>query len=135
MELLMLLGLPLLGSLLLAVIGRREWAPEANVLMSAGTFAAGVWLTAHVIAHGPMLVWHEQFFIDPFNVFLVILTSFIGLTTSLFSRPYLRTEEQHGRLNRGQLRLYHSMFQLFIFTMLLALTTNNMGIQIGRAHV
>ena len=128
MELLMLLGLPLLGSLLLAVIGRREWAPEANVLMSAGTFAAGVWLTAHVIAHGPMLVWHEQFFIDPFNVFLVILTSFIGLTTSLFSRPYLRTEEQHGRLNRGQLRLYHSMFQLFIFTMLLALTTNNMGI-------
>ncbi len=128
MELLMLLGLPLLGSLLLALIGRREWAPEANVLMSAGTFAAGVWLTAHVIAHGPMLVWHEQFFIDPFNVFLVILTSFIGLTTSLFSRPYLRTEEQHGRLNRGQLRLYHSMFQLFIFTMLLALTTNNMGI-------
>ena len=128
MELLLLLGLPLLGSLLLALIGRRAWTPEANVLMSAGTFAAGVWLTAHVIAHGPMLVWHEQFFIDPFNVFLVILTAFIGLTTSLFSRPYLRTEEHHGRLNRRQLRLYHSMFQLFMFTMLLALTTNNMGI-------
>ncbi len=128
MELLLLLGLPLLGSLLLALIGRRAWAPEVNVLMSAGTFAAGVWLTAHVIAHGPMLVWHEQFFIDPFNVFLVILTAFIGLTTSLFSRPYLRTEEHHGRLNRRQLRLYHSMFQLFMFTMLLALTTNNMGI-------
>lgn len=128
MELLPLLGFPLLGGPLLAWIGRRAWAPEAAVLMSAGTFAASVWLTVRVILHGPMLVWHEQFFIDPFNVFLVILTAFIGLTTALFSRPYLRTEERHGRLNRRQLRLYHSMFQLFMFTMLVALTTNNMGI-------
>ncbi|BCB27944.1 hydrogenase 4 subunit F [Sulfurimicrobium lacus] len=34
----------------------------------------------------------------------------------------------HGKLSRNMLRLYHSMYQLFSFTMLLALTTNNMGI-------
>ena len=128
MELIILLSIPLFGSLLLALVGQREWAPEANVFVSAGTFAIGVWLTVYVIAHGPMLVWHEQFFIDPFNVFLVALTSFIGLTTSLFSRSYMRIEANHGRLNHNQLRLYHSMFQLFMFTMLLALTTNNMGL-------
>src|SRR5690349_15188722 len=75
-----------------------------------------------------MLVWHEQFFIDPFNVFLVALTALVGLTTTLFSRPYMRIEEHHGRVNAARLRLYHSMFQLFCFTMLLALTTNNMGL-------
>src|SRR5690349_8909076 len=75
-----------------------------------------------------MLVWHEQFFIDPFNVFLVALTALVGLTTTLFSRPYMRIEEHHGRVNAARLRLYHSMFQLFMFTMLLALTTNNMGL-------
>ncbi|HVC28551.1 MAG TPA: hydrogenase 4 subunit F [Gammaproteobacteria bacterium] len=128
MELIILLSIPLFGSLLLALVGQHEWAPEANVFVSAGTFAIGVWLTVYVIAHGPMLVWHEQFFIDPFNVFLVALTSFIGLTTSLFSRSYMRIEANHGRLNHNQLRLYHSMFQLFMFTMLLALTTNNMGL-------
>lgn len=128
MELIILLSIPLFGSLLLALVGQREWAPEANVFVSAGTFAAGVWLTVYVIAHGPMLVWHEQFFIDPFNIFLVALTSFVGLTTSLFSRTYMRIEEHHGRLNHNQLRLYHSMFHLFMFTMLLALTTNNMGL-------
>jgi hypothetical protein len=31
-------------------------------------------LTARVIFQGPMLVFAEQFFIDPFNVFLVTLT-------------------------------------------------------------
>jgi hydrogenase-4 component F len=56
------------------------------------------------------------------------LTAFVGLTTSLFSRPYMRIEAEHGRLSAGRLRLYHSMYQLFQATMLVALTTNNMGL-------
>ena len=67
--------------------------------MSLLTLAAAVLLVARVIRHGPMLVWHEQFFIDPFNVFLVALTAFVGLTTALFSRPYMRIEEDKGRLS------------------------------------
>jgi hydrogenase-4 component F len=77
---------------------------------------------------GSLLAGREQFFVDPFNVFLVALTTFVGWTTSMFSRPYMRIEEEHGRLNAVRLRLYHSMFQLFMFTMLLALLTNNLGL-------
>jgi len=128
MELFILLGLPLSGALLLALLGARRWAPELNVLVSLGTFGAGCALTLRVIAEGPLLLWQEQFFIDPFNVFLVALTAFVSFTTALFSRPYMRIEAHHGRLNPARLRLYHSMFQLFMFTMLLALLTNNMGI-------
>jgi len=40
----------------------------------------------------------------------------------------MRIEQHHGKLSANMLRLYHSMYQLFTFTMLLALTTNNMGI-------
>jgi len=128
MELLILLGIPLLGGLWQAWFGGAERSAEVNVAISLGTFAAGVVLTARVVADGPMLVWDEWFFIDPFNVFLVALTSFVGFTTSLFSRPYMRIEHHHKRINTARLRLYHSMFQLFMFTMLLALLTNNMGI-------
>ncbi|MGZ5218317.1 MAG: hydrogenase 4 subunit F, partial [Caldimonas sp.] len=71
---------------------------------------------------------NEEFFIDPLNVFLVTLTAFVGLTTSLFSRPYMRVEQDHGKMTPARMRLYHSMYQLFSFTMLVALTTNNMGI-------
>ncbi|MDE0853440.1 MAG: hydrogenase 4 subunit F [Nevskia sp.] len=128
MPLLILLGLPLCGAALLALAGERRWAPEANVAVSLGTFLAGCALTARVISAGPMLVWNEQFFIDPFNVFLVALTAFVSFTTALFSRTYMRIEAHHGKLSRRGLRLYHSMFQMFMFTMLLALLTNNMGI-------
>ena len=46
----------------------------------------------------------------------------------MFSRPYMRIEQEHGKLTLGRLRLYHSMYQLFIFTMLLVLLTNNLGV-------
>jgi hydrogenase-4 component F len=127
-EILAVLGIPLLGGLVLGLVGHRRWAPELNALMSCATLAAAAVLTAHVIASGPITALEEQFFVDPFNVFLVALTAFVGFTTSLFSRPYMRTEQHDGRLSAGRLRLYHSMYQLFTFTMLLTLLTNNVGI-------
>jgi len=127
-EILLVLGLPVAGGLVLAVIGDRDEAPMVNVVVSLLTLLASAALTVRVIADGPLLVLDRQFFVDPFNVFLVALTAFVGFTTSIFSRPYMRIEREHGKLTPGRLRLYHSMYQIFNFTMLLALLTNNMGI-------
>ena len=128
MEIFWVLGIPLLGGLLLALFGTRKDAPEINSAMSFCTLVAAVALTVRVISSGSFSVWDEQFFVDAFNVFLVALTAFVGFTTSLFSRPYMRIEQHHGKLTVNMLRLYYSMYQLFSFTMLLALLTNNMGI-------
>ena len=127
-ELSLLLVIPAAGAIALALWGGRRAAPEINAAFSLGTFAAACALTLRVIGHGSVVLWREQFFIDPFNVFLVALTAFVGLTTSLFSRPYMRVEVIHGRITPARLRLYHSMYQLFMLTMLTALTTNNMGL-------
>jgi hydrogenase-4 component F len=127
-EILVVLGSPIAGALVLAAIGHRDQAAMVNVLVCLATFLSAVMLTVRVISDGPLLVLDRMFFVDPFNVFLVALTAFVGFTTSIFSRPYMRIEHEHGRLTPARLRLYHSMFQVFNFTMLLALLTNNMGI-------
>jgi hydrogenase-4 component F len=127
-EIILVLGLPVAGAAVLAWVGHRSYAPVVNVAASACTLLAAAALTIRVIEHGPLLTLGNQFLVDPFNVFLVALTAFVGFTTAVFSRPYMMIEEQHGRLTPARLRLYHSMFQLFIFTMLLALSTNNVGI-------
>ena len=127
-EILAVLAFPLGGAAVLALVGERQQAPVVNVVASFLTFAAAAALTARVIVNGPLLVLERQFFVDSFNVFLVALTAFVGFTTSIFSRPYMRIEQRNGRLTPRRLRLYHSMYQLFNFTMLLALLTNNMGI-------
>jgi hydrogenase-4 component F len=127
-EILVVLGFPVAGALVLAAIGHRDQASTVNVIVCLATFLSAVALTVRVISHGPLLVLDRLFFVDPFNVFLVALTAFVGFTTSIFSRPYMRIEREHGRLTHARLRLYHSMYQVFNFTMLLALLTNNMGI-------
>ncbi len=122
------LGFPLLGGAFLAKWGNRRWAPEFNSAASLLTLVSAILLALRVLLHGPMIVFHEQFFIDSFNVFLVVLTAFVAFTTTIFSRPYMRNEQVLSGLTNYQLRLYHSMYQIFCFTMLLALTTNNLGI-------
>ena len=122
------LAIPLLGGAVLAFTGHRNFARDINVAFSMATFIAACVLTVGVISDGPMLVWDKQFFIDPLNVFLVTLTCFVGFTTAIFSRPYMRIEQDRGKMTPMRMRLYHSMYQLFNFTMLLGLTTNNMGI-------
>ncbi|MDO8349585.1 MAG: hydrogenase 4 subunit F, partial [Gallionella sp.] len=128
MEIIWILATPLAGGLLLALFGCRSFAPELNATMSFATFVASVILAIRVVNDGSFSAFNEQFFVDSFNVFLVALTAFVSFTTSLFSRPYMRIEQAHGKLSINMLRLYHSMYQLFTFTMLLVLLTNNMGI-------
>jgi hydrogenase-4 component F len=127
-EIFWLLGIPVAGGIFLALWGCRTHAPEINAVFSFLTLLAAAWLTHRIIEDGPMMVGNGWFFIDPFNVFLVALTAFVAFTTSLFSRPYMRIEQHHGKLSVSMLHLYYSMYQLFSFAMLVALTTNNMGI-------
>ncbi|MBI5920320.1 MAG: hydrogenase 4 subunit F [Betaproteobacteria bacterium] len=128
MEFFLVLGFPLLGGMVLALTGHTRRAAEYNAFFSLCTLIAASVLTLHIVNHGPQMFFEEQFLVDPLNVFLVALTALVGFTTSLFSRPYMRIEHDRGHLSVGRLRLYHSMFQMFMFTMMLALTTNNMGI-------
>ncbi|MEX0958806.1 MAG: hydrogenase 4 subunit F [Burkholderiales bacterium] len=124
----LVLAIPLTGSLALALYGHRDYARWLNVLFSLGTFLAACALTAQVISEGPLFALNNEFFIDPLNVFLVTLTAFVAFTTAVFSGPYMKVEREHGRMTPRRMRLYHCMYQLFSFTMLVALTTNNLGI-------
>ncbi|MDD2335703.1 MAG: hydrogenase 4 subunit F [Geobacteraceae bacterium] len=128
MILLVLLCISLFFAIILAFIGDWKFAPEINILGSALTFVAGVALAVQVFLYGPMTVADKFFFVDAFNVYLAVLTSFVSMTTAIFSRKYMRLEREHGRVGHWKMRFYHAMYQLFIFAMLLALLTNNFGV-------
>jgi hydrogenase-4 component F len=124
----LLLACPVAGAVLLGLFGHRRWAGELNAAVCATTTACALWLAAQIARNGSMFAFNEQFFIDPLNVFLVSLTAFVGLTTSLFSRPYMRIELDRGRMTPPRMRLFHAMYQAFLAMMLFALTTNNLGV-------
>jgi len=124
--LLLTLLAPVTGAIALALLRPLGLAGWLNVTVSAVSFGAAAWLTWTVAATGEVSGY--SFRVDAFNVYLVTLTAFVGLTTSIFSRPYMRYVCETGMTTRRGMRIYHAMYQAFMFTMLLALTTDNLGV-------
>lgn len=124
--LLLMLLTPLLGGLTLALIRPPAWAGWFNLAVSLTTLGAAVWLAWQVATLD--MIAGAHFRVDAFNVYLVVLTAFVGVTTSIFSRPYMRHVCASGKISVGSLRVYHSMYQAFMLTMLVALTTDNLGV-------
>jgi hydrogenase-4 component F len=117
---------PVLFAVALAPLRQLALAGWLNLAASTVTFAASVWL-AWLVAGSGEIAGHG-FRVDAFNVYLVVLTAFVGMTTSIFSRPYMRYVHDAGMTTTAGMRIYHAMYQVFMFTMLLALTTDNLGI-------
>ena len=123
-----ILGMPLAGAVILLFYGDRHVAARINALTSFATLVGAIMLAVRVIEGGPFVSESGNFFVDSLSVFLVVLTAFVAFTTTLFSRPYMLNEQAHGRVTAPRMRLYHGMYQVFTFTMLLVLLTNNIGI-------
>jgi len=124
----LVLLIPMAGMVLQAFIGHHRHAGWVNVALTGATLVCSLWLALTVFEHGPLLSESKLLYIDAFNVYLVVLTAFVGLTTAIFSRPYMQHEVVTRNLSRGRMRLYRSMYQGFMFAMFAALTTNNIGI-------
>jgi hydrogenase-4 component F len=118
---------PLFGSVLLALVPRASVAGWLNVGFSSAGFLAAAWLAWSVTQEGSILSSGQWFYVDVFNVYLIALTAFVGMTTAIFSRPYMQHVKDRGRATPQRMRLYHAMYQGFLFTMLLALSVNNLG--------
>jgi hydrogenase-4 component F len=70
----------------------------------------------------------QYFHVDDLNNVFIVLTTFVGFTTSVFSASYIGHELEIGRLTLVFLRFYHAMYQVLMFAMNLALVANNIGL-------
>jgi hydrogenase-4 component F len=116
------LAIPAAAAALLALVSSYKIAARLNVIASFLTFLAALGLFA--IRPEP----DGLFLVDDLNIVFVVLNTFVGFTTSIFSVGYIGHELETGRLTPGYLRFYHAMFQVLIFAMNLALVANITGL-------
>lgn len=128
MILLAIVLLPFLGAIFMGFAGHRPFAPAINVLVSFGTFALAIDLSRVVLGHGPIFYAGEQLFADAFSALFVAVTGLVAATTSVFSFRYMKIQSDHGRLTPERTRIYLSLYQVFVLTMLLVLVSNNLGL-------
>jgi hydrogenase-4 component F len=118
----LILGTPVAAAILFVIVPSYKLSARLNVVASLITFVASL------VPFDQRPETTPFFLIDDFNIYLIALTAFVAFTTSLFSARYILHEISIGRLEPRYVRFYHSMYQAFTFTMLLALSTNNLGV-------
>jgi hydrogenase-4 component F len=117
-----LLLIPAVAVPVLALVANYRLGAVVNVVACALTFAAGLGLLFVPRVRSELLI------VDDFNIFFVLLTTFVGLTTSVFSATYIAHEIAIGRITPAFLRFYHAMFQAMMGAMNVALLANNVGL-------
>ncbi|WP_247872073.1 hydrogenase 4 subunit F [Azospirillum sp. TSO35-2] len=80
---------------------------------------------AEVIAGSSLTSFGDWLFIDPLGAIFMMLIGVVGLLTGVYSIGYIRHDVEAGLLDAGKVRVYYGFFSLFLFTMLLAVTANN----------
>lgn len=125
---LLLLGLPLATSIGCIFIERR-WVFQATTItgaaltaVTAAILAAQVYLKTSVSAQGGF------FYADALSAYIVLIVSGSALVVAMYSVGYLDRQVTDGKIDAKLLRLYFVLLNLFLFTMLLVLISNNLGI-------
>jgi hydrogenase-4 membrane subunit HyfE len=110
------LAIPLAAAALLALLPGHRLTARINAVASGLTLLAALSLL--------LTAWPapgRYLLIDDLNIVFVVLNTFVGFTTAVFSASYIGHELATGRLTSRHLRFYHAMYQLLMFAMNLAL--------------
>jgi hydrogenase-4 component F len=115
--------IPMAAACLLALLPGYRLSARLNVLAALLTFLAAVSL---LFTDRPEP--GRYLLVDDLNIVFIVLNTFVGFTTSVFSATYIAHELETGRLTPTYLRFYHAMYQVLMFGMNLALLANNIGL-------
>jgi hydrogenase-4 component F len=116
------LFVPALAAALFAVLPDYRLTARINVAATILTLICALSLFFSRPPPGSYLL------IDDLNGTFIVLTTFVGFTTSVFSASYIGHELEIGRLTPLFVRFYHAMYQVLMFAMNLALIANNIGL-------
>ena len=114
--------IPAVAAGLLAILPGYRLTARLNVFATLVTFLTAVSLFVVEPRSGSYLL------VDDLNKVFIVLTTFVGFTTSVFSASYIGHEIEIGRLTPSSVRFYHAMYQALMFAMNLALVANNIGL-------
>ena len=117
-----LLLIPAVSAAILALLPDYRVTAVLNVLATLLTLATAMSLFVIEPVSGQYLL------VDDLNKVFIVLTTFVGFTTSVFSASYIGHEIEIGRLTPAFVRFYHAMYQTLMLAMNLALVANNIGL-------
>ncbi|MFQ6370192.1 hydrogenase 4 subunit F [Shewanella sp. YIC-542] len=126
-----LLAIPLLTSLLafacrLAGGSVQKLVTGIHVIGSGLLLLAALFAVWSVYCDGELLAAHNWLHLDSLSALFLAILGVIGFITGIYSVGYMNHEVGDGEISVASLCSYYGFFHLFLFTMLLVITSNNL---------
>lgn len=127
---LMVLVIPLAGALLFLFIKQKSLMHILNGVLAFLLLGMSYYLTSGVLASGVIThsLFGSFFYLDALNLMVLDTILLVSFFACIYSAGYLDEEYKHGILDLKRIKLYYSLTYTFIFTMVLVVTTQNLGL-------
>ena len=91
------------------------------------TFLSALWLVSEVMRGTTISSPEGWLYADGLSAYIIIIVSGSALVVALYSTGYLRRQIRDGKVSDRQLWLYYLLLNVFLFTMMVVLLSNNLG--------
>ncbi|AZS49512.1 hydrogenase 4 subunit F [Entomomonas moraniae] len=127
----LLLATPLLFSVLafLCCFVSKETVKLVNGINMIGItvlLIISLLVVSQIVQHGAITSSGLWLHVDTLGALFLAILGIIGFITGMYSVGYMNHEVHDGEISKKTLCAYYGFFHLFLFTMLLAITTNNL---------
>ncbi|MEW6209944.1 MAG: hydrogenase 4 subunit F [Acidobacteriota bacterium] len=127
MILIALLMIPLLAAGLIAIARHRGLIEFLHGVAALGALVAGMTASLRVWrGAGEILALGHLLRVDALSALMIAIITVLGAIAALYAPGYIRAE--YDAEHAAKARIFFSLFHVFIFTMLLAVTTDNLGV-------
>lgn len=130
MRLIALLLIPPVAAAIIALARRRAMIEIIHTIAALGTLAMGLMVATSVWRNSSPAILRSHLGVllrvDALSALMVVIITTLGAIAALYSLGYIRAEVEAEHANRR--RIFFSLFHCFIFTMLIAVTTDNLGV-------
>jgi hydrogenase-4 component F len=122
-----LLGIPFVSAIVCVLTPRRKVLEVVTVAGTGLTFGTALFLVREVLKPTILSSPNAFFYADSLSALLTVIITGSAFATALYSVGYLNAHIAIGTISERQLRLYYALLNVFLFTMVLVLFSNNLG--------
>jgi hydrogenase-4 component F len=121
-----MIAIPLVTALLVFITRSRRQMELVSTAGIVALFAVACYIVYDVIADGN--IEYSIWYLDSLSAYMLFIITFIGLMAAIYSIPYISHEIKERELTVDRAKYYYVLFHVFMFTMLMVVISNNLGI-------
>lgn len=122
--------MPLIFALLFLLTDKRGLLHAINATGATLLLLASIYITHGVIAFGKLSFPQLGgfFYIDSLSALMLDIILILGSMVCIYSIGYLNKEYEHKAVDLRSIRLFYILIYVFIFTMIMVVTIQNLGL-------